>query len=106
MDIIKKLPFDLRIYIYDFYINNVCSYEERILLKVTPRKLDMKLFEQISKCIQIPIKYTNFHGNFYKITLKYKPPYGGILQLGDFIGYIIAYHSLSRELLLTTIHKV
>ncbi len=81
MNIIRNLPYDLRNHIYNIYIETIATYEERICLNATPRKIEITKYEKIGRCVKNPAKHPTYE-NVYEIILRVQSPAGGLLRLG------------------------
>jgi hypothetical protein len=71
------------------YVNDFASIDERLALKVTPKKMKMTMYERnISKCLKVPRKIFPF-GEYYEIAISNKYLLGCYPYQNTFINYVI-----------------
>lgn len=91
--LIYHLPDDLQRLIYSMYLDTIASYEERILLKAPPRKLNLTPYERkISPLLQKPessYMHLGPHNDWCSVVkLRYRPPIG-LPSLAKLVQYTI-----------------
>lgn len=104
MDAIKELHSSLRSKIFQTYIDKYSTYEERIHLKVLPKKIDLQMYEKmISPCLKVP-RTARFSPSKYEIVLKQKRPQG-LPMLGKLLYYVIGRDEDAKPVI-TTAHRM